>query len=407
MRKATRMLAMVLLAIGIVGCSKSADKSMSCCADAKKEGHTCTMCAPAFKGIKLSKPELLFPPFGNTINVPDGMALGPDNCIYLSVPNLIDCKSAPDLAGKIMKITFADDGSRKMELCSVVPVHPESGTAHPMGLDFGPDGNLYVAENQYFGEKELPDFKCKEYKSRVMRLNFKDGKPTTWDVVVTGTKLSNAIRFKGNDMYVSDTFFDIPGKKHQSGIHRISIDEMNKGTVNLDLKGKDGVVNGPGSHLVAQFTAKGAPDAESETAGADGMAFDKRGNLYCGNFGDGVISKMTFDKDGKCSQEIVVDDPSFTCCDGIYYDAKRDVIWLTNSKLNSIHALDTKDNSIANVWENDDNDGSTGLLDQPCEPIVRGDKLVVVNFDFGDPAWGLKNQGPDDIKTLSIFDIIQ
>jgi threonine dehydrogenase-like Zn-dependent dehydrogenase len=32
--------------------------------------------------------------------------------------------------------------------------------------------------------------------------------------------------------------------------------------------------------------------------GADGLAFDSRGNLYVGNFGDGAIHKITFDQKG-------------------------------------------------------------------------------------------------------------
>ncbi|MDP6523089.1 MAG: hypothetical protein QGI24_10840 [Kiritimatiellia bacterium] len=400
MKKFMSVLAVVVLLASVVGCSKKPGgemAGMACCAKAKAAGYTCPGCTKPVKGIKLGMPELLTPPFGNSINVPDGLALGPDNNLYLAVPNYADSTNNPSLKGKIMKITFADDGTRKVELCAMLSPHPESGEVHPMGIEFGPDGNLYIADNQYFINSTN--------QSRVLRLNFEDGKPTTCDVVVTGTKLSNAIRWSGDNLFVSDTFFDIPDKKHQSGIHRFTLAELNEGTVALELQGKDGVVNGTNSHLVAQFTGKDF-GGDGETAGADGLAFDSKGNLFCSLFGDGQIFKVTFDEDGKGSQELVVDDPQIECGDGIYYDKKRDVIWVTNSKKNALHILDPKDNSIGQVWENDDNDGSTGLLDQPCEPIVRGDQLFIVSFDFADPGWGLKNQGPDEINTISVFDII-
>ena len=42
-----------------------------------------------------------------------------------------------------------------------------------------------------------------------------------------------------------------------------------------------------------------------------------------------------------------------------------------------------------------DTDGADGLLDQPCEPMVWGDKLLVVNFDMSFP--GLKNTRNDEV----------
>jgi len=340
----------------------------------------------------LDAPKLFLPPLGKEINVPDGLALDKDNNVYLSVPNYVDPTNCP---GKIMKITIAEDGAKSMQVFAMLPKHPESGMVHPMGLEFGPDGNLYIADNQYFISKD--------YKSRLLKLIVKDGKATNCVVAVDGFKLANAVRWKGNDVYVSDTFLDVPDKKHQSAIFRIGMDEMNAGTVHLDLKGKDAAPNTEGSHMIAQLTAKDF-GGEDETAGADGVCFDSKGNLYTGNFGDGVMFRVSFDENGKVvKQETIADDPEMQCCDGITCDTTRDIIYIANSKRNSIHAMDAKTGKISLLWENDDNDGATGLLDQPCEPCLRGDELIVVNFDYCVPEWGLKNQGPDPVNTLSVL----
>ena len=132
--------------------------------------------------------------------------------------------------------------------------------------------------------------------------------------------------------------------------------------------------------------------------------FDSEGNLYTGNFGDGLMFRVSFDENGKVvKQEQIADDPEMQCCDGITCDTTRDIIYIANSKRNSIHAMDAKTGVITLLWENDDNDGSTGLLDQPCEPCLRGDELIVVNFDYAVPDWGLKNQGPDPVNTVSVL----
>ncbi len=184
------------------------------------------------------------------------------------------------------------------------------------------------------------------------------------------------MRWKDDYVYVSDTFFDLEDQPRQSGVYRIGLDEMKNGLVTL----KPGATD---FRLIARYTTK---DGTGETAGADGMCFDRDGNLYCGNFGDGVVSRTSFDATGKpISQAVVIDHPSFTCCDGIICDLKTNKIYLTNSKLNSVHVYSVDDHSLQVLWENDDDSGATGLLDQPCEPVIRGDELIIVNFDMPFP----------------------
>ena len=195
-------------------------------------------------------------------------------------------------------------------------------------------------------------------------------------------------------MYVSDTYFDLADKPGASGIYRISLDEMNKGTVQLKPNATD-------PHLIAQFQTEPLEHRDNELAGADGLTFDSKGNLYTGNFGNGVLSKITFDADGKVvSNEVFVKSPKMTCVDGIFCDLKTDKIYVADSEKNAIQVI-SPDGTLTTLWENDDSNGADGLLDQPCEVVIRGNELIIVNFDM--PFPGLKNTEYDEHHTLSVI----
>jgi sugar lactone lactonase YvrE len=157
-------------------------------------------------------------------------------------------------------------------------------------------------------------------------------------------------------------------------------------------------------HCIATFTTQPLPHRQGELAGADGLTFDAEGNLYTGNFGDGVLSKVAFNADGSVkSNAVFVKDPKMTCVDGIFYDKKRSCIYVADSEKNAIQVVHLPDGRLTTLWENEDTDGKGGLLDQPCEPLVRGDDLVVVNFDM--PFPGLKNTKYDKPHTISIISL--
>ena len=54
------------------------------------------------------------------------------------------------------------------------------------------------------------------------------------------------------------------------------------------------------------------------------------------------------------------------------------------------------------VWANGDNDGASGLFDQPSELAFLPDgRLVVVNIDA--PSAGMVNTAADKVHTLSVI----
>lgn len=338
------------------------------------------------------KPRLLIS-CGEDCNTPDGARLNQKTGdMIVACPNFNTNAKENEHPGKLMKIT----PDNKWEFFCDMPSHGETDRACPMGMDFGPDGNLYVADNQYFYNKD--------HKSRLIRVIVQDGRAVGSQVVVEGFKLANAVMFKGDAVYVSDTFFDLPDKA-LSGIYRIGLGEMKNGPVKLLPKtdfAKD-------PHCIATWETlvndPGVAHRQGDRAGADGLTFDAEGNLYSGNFGDGVIHKIVFKPDGSVATcaPFVKDWPKMTCVDGIYYDAKRNCIFVADSEKNAIQVVWLPDGKVTTLWQNADTDGTGGLLDQPCEPVLRGDELIVVNFDM--PFPGLINTAFDKPHTISAIDV--
>ena len=88
------------------------------------------------------------------------------------------------------------------------------------------------------------------------------------------------------------------------------------------------------------------------------------------------------------------------CADGIFCDLTTDEIYIADSEQNAIHII-APDGSLTTLWMNGDTNGADGGLDQPCEPLIRGDELIIANFDM--PFPGLKNSAFDKPYTISVI----
>ncbi|MDO4551880.1 MAG: hypothetical protein Q4C96_11610, partial [Planctomycetia bacterium] len=334
--------------------------------------------------------------------VPDGTTLDKQTgIIYLNTPNYVpregenQKKKYPALLAQ-----FDRDANFKILLNyeEIIP-HPVSGEVGPMGMDLGPDGNLYVCDNQFFcsdGDKGPGSVS-----SRVLRVEMKDGVPTgKIDVVVDGLKLANALVWENGICYVTDTQIKAASDSSdevfgEGGIWRFTAEELTKATaaIQVDPTVKGGVAADPRLTIILPCKKIGRGD----NSGLDGATW-AWGALYVGNFGDGVMFRVEFDENGKASATTVLDDPSVHCCDGIFYDDVTDKIYINDSQANAIRTLD-KNHKHGWLWMNDDCTGDGGLLDQPAECIVRDGILYVVNFDW--PFPGLKNTANDKPHSIS------
>ncbi len=298
-------------------------------------------------------PPTIFIDLGETCTTPDAMAMNKKGELFLTVPNPTSFKKN---GSKIIKFDSTD---KPIVWLDSLPLHPVSQRVHPMGIDFGPDGNLYINDNQGFAGLEN--------QSRLIRINIIKGKAVSTEILVEGMNFANGLKWYKNNIYITDTYL----KNNESGIYAFSLKDLNTKKIVIDSLNID-------QHLICKFKLKKGFENEG---GADGLAFDSEGNLYAGNFGDGVISKLEFSKDRKViSQKVLIDSESLKCCDGFYFDKKRNSIFIANFIFNSVHVLDLNKNTICQIWKNKLSNGENGLLDNPCEPIIYKGYLLVVNF---------------------------
>ena len=319
--------------------------------------------------------------FPDSLNTPDGLALAPDGRVLLTFPNLANNKYPCSI------VVLTEHGYEPF--MSRLPVEPTTQHAAPMDLAFGPDGNLYYAENQYENNKD--------YKSRLMRVIMRGGKPVKIETAVDKFGLANGTVWKGTTLYVTDSQWDMPDNDKGSAVMQFKLSELKPGTtIHLVPKTKD-------PHVLAQFTT-----TVNETGvdnGCDGLDYDSQGNIYTGFFGDGTLHKLTLNPDGTLArQEVVpVAAPKIPCIDGLVIDRTTDQAYVTDARLNSVDVVDLKTNAHTILARNGDTNGAGGRLDQPSEVLLKGKQLIVTDYD--NPNKHFVNTKSDAPHTESVIDL--
>ena len=355
--------------------------------------------APWTKGPEANRPTL-FKTFGDIVNTPEGLALDKDGNLFLSAINGVD----PSYSGHIWKATPTANcqlpsTSYTWSVFAVTRTNTKSGKSFPQGICFGDDGHLYYAENQYFANRN--------YASTVRRIVIENGEPLRCETVVEHVMLPNGLRWRDGALYFSESFAH-HGGKFGGALYRIPAADL-RADKPARLLEKDHMEQDPyclGFVPTRLFSRNGIDPLDNKvhiyTAGPDGIDFDAAGNLYTGSFGDGRFWRLKALGGGKFGKPELLDDKTMACCDGIVYDAKHNRIICTAAAQNAIYAWDVAKGKMELVWANGDNDGATGLLDQPSELIYLPDgRLVVVNIDA--PSAGMVNSGADAVHTLSVI----
>ena len=300
----------------------------------------------------------LFSLLPDFVATPDGMAIHEDGDLILACPNYAD-QTKP---GCILKI----DENKNIRKWVDVPVHPETGLASPMGIAFGPGGDLYVCDNQGWPDK--PELK---FKGRILRLRIKNDKLVKWTVVANGMEHPNGMRIRNGYVYVTQSMLSKvkdPSGLLVSCVYRFGLDEENIQITNT-LEDK---------HILTTVLTHNK-DCQY---GLDGIAFDHDGNLLVGNFGDGAVHKVVFNPDGSVKENKVwaKDPEKLQTTDGMIMDGKGN-LFIADFSANAVARV-SPDGTVTRIAQSPDSDGFNGELDQPGEPIIWKGKLIITCFDL-------------------------
>jgi sugar lactone lactonase YvrE len=298
-------------------------------------------------------------------NTPDGMSLQPDGSIILSVPNFNDEKSPP----RLMRITPDNKAEVFYKFPTPYPGYdaPINRIA-PMGVSRAASGDLYLADMQYM--------KDKNQKSRMWRLVVKDGKVDKMILVATGFNVANGTAIRGDCVYITESVLEEGyNPTMKSAVLRFKLDEEN---VTLKTPLKDD------PHVIATFESH----KQEWAFGADGIAFDSKGNLFVGLFSDGLLFKLELDAKGDVkSNKLFAQAPFWKNCDGMSCDTRTDKLYVADSANNAIQVI-SPDGSVATFSQNGEvKDKKKGKLSQPCEALVRGNTVVVSNMNWPFPGF--------------------
>ena len=123
---------------------------------------------------------------------PDGMAIAPDGDLILACPNFADERKQ----GCLLRF----NADRKLRKWVDVPVREDTGISCPMGIAFGPDGDLYSCDNQgWSGKAGL------QFKGRILRLRIRNDKVEKCTVVADNMEHPNGMRIRNGYLYVTQS----------------------------------------------------------------------------------------------------------------------------------------------------------------------------------------------------------
>jgi sugar lactone lactonase YvrE len=197
------------------------------------------------------------------------------------------------------------------------------------------------------------------FKGRILRLRIRDDKVVKTTVVAIGMEHPNGIRV------------------HRNHVYRFGLEEEGVRITNT-LEDR---------HILATFLTCN----KITQYGVDGIEFDKQGNLYVGNFGDGAVYRIRFCDDGSVKENKVwAQDPSqLKSTDGMIIGAEGN-LYIADFCDNAVAKVQPK-GKVTRIAQSPDSDGLHGELDQPGEPIIWKGKLVLACFDLV--------TGPDKVNT--------
>lgn len=296
--------------------------------------------------------------------VPDNLAVAPTGSLTLTCPNF---------KGGQKPVILSINTAKEVTTLAHIPGRKAGRLGVPMGLDYAPDGSLFVANAQ----------------GQVVRLTFDQQGLAKTEVIAQGIA-ANGLKYSNGYVYVTQPRMPKISDKHMvGGLYRFKATDRN---IKVTKNKTD-------PHLI--FTATTSNPARQVSL--DGLAFDKEGNLYIAEFGDGTIYKLRLGENGAVEkQEVYAQLPITTGIDGILMDNSNN-LYVTGFASNRLIRV-KPDRTIELLSEYPDNDGANGELDQPVDVAIFDNKLIISNFGAM-VAPDMVNKSHDQPYTLSYIDL--
>ncbi|MGJ8679447.1 SMP-30/gluconolactonase/LRE family protein [Paraglaciecola sp.] len=314
-------------------------------------------------------PAKLFANLPDNCPTPDAFDIAPNGSLTLTCPNYANRK----LQGELYSLSAEGLVTHLV----TVPKLKQKNKANPMGLAYGPEGELYIADSR--GPKN----------GRILRLTFNNNKIESTQVIASGLN-PNGLRYHQGYIYVTQPKMPkVKSKKSTSAVYRFKATDSNLKMTNT-LADTHIIFSVETQNPVRQF-------------GLDGLVFDQQGRLYTTDFGDGTIYRLTLNKDGLVTnKETYAQVPNTTGVDGMAIDPAGN-LYLAGFSQNQILKVDTQQ-KVTVIADYPDNNGSNGQLDQPADLIVYKNKLIISNFDLM-VSKGMLNSKHSKPYTLSVIDL--
>lgn len=263
----------------------------------------------------------------------------------------------------------------------------------PLGLAFGHDGMLYVTEPN---------------SGRIYRFLPNDVTPTDAELFASGVPGANGVAFdEDGNLWVSD------GVTGQGRVWRIGpaggtptevfrvqplANEVNL-VAGVGGVGRDVRTLPPGTITVLPGSRNAANTAGSQPLVANGLAFDKHGDLFVSDTARGAIWRVKFDRRGElrsrtgcdttftantlCMDNLFVAHPLLEGADGIALDRDGN-IWVSVNERNAIVGVTDK-GKVIEVFRNAADSATklrnTGPLEFPTSPFLIDRKFCTASSD--------------------------